>query len=177
MRAFRLGNVAGLAWSAEPAAIIGTILLWALLSGLGVWLLDLPASQAIGGGLIATLLHWLSYAVHHLGHALAARQTGYPMVGVRLGKFLILGSSVYPRDEEALPGSIHIRRALGGPAASLLFTLVTGIIALALRPAGGVAWWVALFACLDTLVVFTLGALLPLGFTDGSTVLAWLRTR
>lgn len=136
-------------------------------------MLDLPISQAIGGGLIAALLYWFSDIVHHLGHAFVARRTGYPMVGIRLGKYLIFGTSVYPADEEALPAAIHIRRALGGPTGSLLFTLVTGAIALALRPIGGVVWWVALFVCLNNLVTFTLGAFLPLGFTDGSTLLEW----
>ncbi len=31
----------------------------------------------------------------------------------------------------------------------------------------------ALFFFLDNLLVLTLGALLPLGFTDGSTILRW----
>jgi hypothetical protein len=173
MREFKLGKVAGLSLSAEPAAIIGTIVLWALLSGAGIWLLDLPIGQAIGGGLIATLLYWFSDIVHHLGHAFVAGRTGYPMVGIRLGQYLVFATSVYPADEEALPAAIHIRRALGGPAGSLLFTLVTGAIALALRPTGGVVWWVALFVCLNNFVTFTLGAFLPLGFTDGSTLLEW----
>ena len=50
---------------------------------------------------------------------------------------------------------------------------MAGGIALALRDAGGVAWWVAVFFFLDNLLVMTLGAFLPLGFTDGDTLLAW----
>jgi hypothetical protein len=66
-----------------------------------------------------------------------------------------------------------VRRALGGPVASLLLSVIAAVIALALRPLGGVYWWVALFFFLDNLLVLTLGALVPLGFTDGSTLLHW----
>ena len=93
------------------------------------------------------------------------------MTGIRL--WWLLGFSLYPPDEGPLPAAVHIRRALGGPAASVLLTLVAGLIAVAVRPLGGAAWWVALFFFLDNLLVFTLGAFLPLGFTDGSTLLRW----
>jgi hypothetical protein len=88
-----------------------------------------------------------------------------------------LSSALYPPDEPALPAAIHIRRALGGPTASFLLTLIAGDIALALAAVGGVLWYGALFFCLDNLFVFTLGAFLSLGFTDGSTLLHWLRKR
>ena len=170
---YKLGNIAGLSLSIEPAFFVGTILLWTALSGVGVWMLELPISQAIVGGLVAALLYWVSDIVHHLGHAYAARRTGYPMVGARLGKYLIFGTSLYPEDEEALPAEIHIRRALGGPIGSLASTAVTGIVALLFYPVGGVVWWIALFVCLANFFMFTIGPFLPLGFTDGSTILKW----
>src|SRR5258706_526147 len=92
------------------------------------------------GGLLAVALHWLSEIVHHLGHAIAARRTGYPMSGIRLGFLGVLTSSVYPRDEPELPPALHIQRALGGPLASLAIGLVAGALALALHPSGGLAW-------------------------------------
>ncbi|MFQ5436102.1 MAG: hypothetical protein ACE5FD_14615, partial [Anaerolineae bacterium] len=82
--------------------------------------------------------------------------------------------AMYPivmRDEPELPAHIHLRRALGGPAASALLTLLAGLLALALRGAPGLRWPLAAFLFLDNLLVFTLGAFLPLGFTDGSTLL------
>ena len=173
VKEYKLGKIAGLSLSIEPLFFAGTIVLWIALSGVGVLMLELPFSQAIGGGLVATLLYWVSDIVHHLGHAYAARRTGYPMVGVRLGKYLIFGTSLYPEDEEPLPAAIHIRRALGGPIGSLVFTVVTGIIALVLYPVGGVVWWIALFVCLTNFFMFTIGPFFPLGFTDGSTILEW----
>jgi hypothetical protein len=93
------------------------------------------------------------------------------MIGIRL--WWLLSASVYPSDEGSLSAAVHIQRALGGPVASLLLTVIAAMIALALRPLDGVYWWVALFFFLDNLLVFTLGAFVPLAFTDGSTLLYW----
>ena len=172
---YSLGRLAGLKLSAKRSALAGTLLMWALLGAAGSRVLKLPARAAALGGLGATLLHWLSAIVHQLGHARAAHSTGYPMVGLKM--WGVLESSIYPRDEPALPAEVHIRRALGGPIASLLLTLAAAAVARALRPRGGTPWWVALFFFLDNLLVFTLGAFLPLGFTDGSTLLHWWRKR
>jgi hypothetical protein len=169
---FKLGKVAGLELSATSLAAIGTISLWTVLAGVGL-LLGLSLGQAIVAGLIATILHWVSELVHHLGHAWAARRTGYPMSGVRFGAFLVLGTSLYPEDEGDLPAAIHMRRALGGPVASILFALLAGLVALLLRSSEGLAWWIALFVFVENLLLLGLGAFLPLGFTDGSTLLYW----
>ena len=171
----QLGRVAGLWVSVERSALAGSVVLWALLSAIGVGLLQLPAGRAALGGMAAMLLHWLSEIVHHLGHAWAARRTGYPMVGVRLSG--LLSSSIYPTDEPPLPAAVHIRRALGGPLASLLLTLLAAAILLVLRSLGGTVWWVALFFFLENLLVFTLQVFLPLGFNDGGTLLYWWRRR
>ena len=170
---YKIGKIAGLLLSVEPLFIVGTMVLWILLSGVGILLLDLRFSQAVVGGLVAALLYWLSEIVHQLGHAYAAHRTGHPMVGIHLGKYLFLGTSLYPENEERLPAQIHIRRALGGPISSLAFTAVTGAIALILYRADGVVWWIVLFVCIINLLVFTIGPFLPLGFTDGSTLLKW----
>jgi hypothetical protein len=109
--------------------------------------------------------------VHNIGHNTAARSTGHPMVGTRLGFLLVLGASLYPADEPELPPDVHIRRALGGPVGSALFTVVLGALALALS--GTSVGWVAVVWFIDNLLVFTLGAWLPLGFNDVSTILYW----
>ena len=169
----KLGKFFGLSLSLVPSFFFGTVLLWVVQSGVGYWFLKLPLSQAIFAGMVATLLYWVADIIHHLGHAYAARRTGYPMVGIRLGTRFIFGTSVYPNDEESLPANIHIRRALGGPSGSFLFTIATGIIAGLLFPLGGAVWWIALYLCLISFFMFTLGPFMPLGFTDGSTILEW----
>ncbi len=168
-----IGRLAGLNLTVDGRFFTGLLILWAVLGGAGFYLLDLPPFQALVGGLVAALLFPAFEIIHQLGHAVAARRTGYPMAGIHLGTLLFLGTSIYPEDEGDLPAAVHIRRALGGPQASLLFSAITGVVAYWLYPAGGLAWWLALYAALVNLLVFTLGSFLPLGFTDGSTILTW----
>src|SRR5258705_5276255 len=177
MRTYELGSLFGLRVTLRAQAFVGTLVLWVLFAAIARFLLRLSVGEALLGGLLAVALHWLSEIVHHLGHAVAARRTGYPMRGIRFGFLGVLSSSVYPRDEPALPAALHIQRALGGPLASLLIGLVAGALALALRPSGGLAWWLALFVCVENIVVFGLQVVVPLGFNDPSTVLHWWRHR
>src|SRR5258708_36336221 len=99
------------------------------------------------------------------------------MGGSGLGFLGVLGSSVYPRDEPELPPALRIQRALCGPLASRAIGLVAGALALALHPSGGLTWWLALFVCVENIVVFGLQVFVPLGFNDASTVLHWWRQR
>jgi hypothetical protein len=89
----------------------------------------------------------------------------------------MLSTSLYPKNEGELPGSVHITRALGGPISSFALSMPAGLLALALKASGGIVYWAAVYLWLDNLLVFSLGALLPLGFTDGSTLLYWMRKR
>ncbi len=172
MKSYSLGQVAGLRLTAHPSVIPAVLVMWVALSAIAIGVLKLSPVEGILGGLVAVALHLLSELVHQLGHAYAARRTGYPMIGVRY--WMVLGASIYPKDEGDLPAAIHIRRALGGAPASLLFTLFAGLLVLMFQPMmGSLLWWLAVFLFLDNLFVFTLGAFLPLGFTDGSTLLHW----
>ncbi len=166
-----LGTLLGLQLRAHKNTVYGSLLLWATLSAVGLAFLQLSVSNAIFAGLISTLLHWDSELWHQLGHAWAAKRTGYPMQGITFVG--LLAASRYPSDEPELPAEIHIRRALGGPIASLIVSLLSGLAALALQPVGGALLMVTMFWFLDNVFVFFLGSLLPLGFTDGSTLLYW----
>jgi hypothetical protein len=174
MRSYSLGEIAGLRLTAHPSVIPASAVMWAIVSVIAIALLKLSLIEAIAGGFAAVVLHLFSEFVHQLGHAYAARRTGYPMIGVRY--WLVLGASIYPKDEGDLPASIHIRRALGGAPASLVFTLFAGLLVILLQSiTGTLLLWLAVFLFLDNLFVFTLGTFLPLGFTDGSTLLTWWR--
>jgi hypothetical protein len=116
-------------------------------------------------------LHWVSELFHQFGHAWVARQTGHPMVGIQF--WALLSSSLYPSDEPTLPADVHIHRALGGPAVSLLLTLIALAVVVFVRPRESLFWWISWFFLLENLLVFTIGALIPLGFNDGSTLLEW----
>lgn len=169
-----VGRLGSLTISVHPSAWVALPIMWGILSAVGVWALALPFQTALIAGLAATLLHIASEVHHNLGHAAAAQYTGHPMIGIRfVGP---LGQSVYPKDEPPLSAGVHIRRALGGPAASALLTLAAGLVLLILRPTSGAVWYVAVFLFLDNLFVFTLGAFLPLGFTDGSTLLRYWKS-
>ncbi|MFN8596931.1 MAG: hypothetical protein U0559_12210 [Anaerolineae bacterium] len=168
MRDISLGRLGGLRLSAQPSALIGAIGLWTLLTMLSAVVIPLPIGTAVLGGLLGAIAHFLSELLHQLGHAWAARRTGYPMTGVRY--WFVLGTSLYPPDEPALPGRIHIRRALGGPIISMLIGLIATVLTLILY---GLAGWLMLFIAVDNFLILGLGAFLPLGFTDGSTILNW----
>lgn len=154
-------------WSALPSLL----LLWAGLTLIIKRLTRRPAAVAATTSAAITLGHILSDLWHQLGHAAAARLTGYPMRGLRFWTIMI--ASFYPPDEPPLPAKIHLRRALGGPIASALLTLLLGILARALKPslARRTIW----FLCLENLFAFTLQAFVPLGFNDGATIRKWTR--
>jgi hypothetical protein len=159
----------GLLISALPSAIIGTVIFLVALVYVGIQWLLLPLWQAVIGSLLVIALHWFSVTFHNLGHYVAALSTGYRMIGIRY--WLILGTSLYPPDEPPLPKYIHVRRAMGGPAASAILGILAAVTSYFFIPIGGVIWYVFTFIALDNLFLLSLGAFLPLGFTDGSTLL------
>ena len=154
---------------------VAFVLLWAAATAASVGFLSRGLLPALLAGLLLCVLHWVVLFVHHLGHSLAARGAGQPMVGVRLWWWL--GTSLYPREEPLLPPATHIRRALGGPLASVGLALVASALALALRSQGCGLWIAAAFVALDSLFVFGVGSVIPLGFNDGSTLIRWSRKR
>jgi hypothetical protein len=168
LQTLSLGSVWKVRLSARPSAIMCSLLLWALYSALGGFLFKLPPDVAIVGGFLALVLHWFSELMHQFGHVWAGRRLGHAATGIQL--WWVFSSTLYPTDEPALPTAIHLRRALGGPALSLLLTIVAAILFLVLLPVGGFAWRLAAVFTLQNLLVFTIG-FLPLGFTDGSTLL------
>ena len=117
------------------------------------------------------MLHWFSGIWHDLGHIIAARVSGHPMIGLRL--WTVFAINVYPPNEGELPAKIHVQRALGGPIASAALTAIfVGL--LAISPQNTVLWWLSLFGFLENLFVMTLQAFAPLGFNDGATLWKWV---
>jgi hypothetical protein len=177
MKEFNLGRVAGLQLMLTPPLLVGSLGL-AVASGLALAWLHFTPGACVVGALLVVLFHWLSGLAHQVGHAWAARRVGHPMLGIRVGRLGLLGTSLYPADEPALPAEVHMRRALGGPAASLTVTLLAAAAAWGLAHTdANLLWCVAVWVCFENAAVFTLGALLPLPFTDGGTLLHWWRSR
>ncbi|MEZ4590337.1 MAG: hypothetical protein R3D55_04245 [Chloroflexota bacterium] len=170
-RRWQLGQLIGVEIWFRLNSLLLSGLLWLLFSLAAYVWLGFSLGQAIFVGGTAVFLHWLGDTLHHLGHALAARQVGYPMQ--KIISWYVLMSSVYPKDEPPLHATLHIKRALGGPAVSLLLALVAGALLLFVPKDGSVAHALVAFAFWENLLVFFLGAFLPLGFTDGSTIITW----
>lgn len=171
MGSYKTNKIGGLFLIITPSAVIASVVLWLLLSLVAIYLFDVSVVAAVIGGLLAVGLHWLGELWHQKGHAIAARRTGYPMVGVRL--WMLLGASLYPRDEPVVTADVHVQRALGGPIASFILILIALGLVLVVRAGGGVSLLLAQFFLLENIFVFFLGAFLPLGFTDGSTLLQY----
>ncbi len=161
----------GLELAAKPSAFLSFAALLAT-AALFAWkiLKWRPVTAVVGGFLVATG-HVSSELWHQLGHARAAQMTGFPMKGIHF--WGPLATSVYPRREGILTPEVHIQRALGGPLFSLFLAVATGLMSIPLRAWGGLPLFLTFFTFLDNLLVFTMGALLPLGFTDGDTLLMW----
>lgn len=174
-RSFTLGEIFGLQIKAGPTAFISALLIWLIVTLFSIKLLKWRPEKAAAGGFLAMLIHFLSEWWHQFGHAQAAEQTGYPMQGMEFKG--PIATSLYPENEGVLSAEVHIQRALGGPIFSFMLAIVSGLIALGLRPLGNPALLLTLFSFADNLLVFTIGALMPLGFTDGSTLLKWLGRR
>ena len=172
---YRLGHVGDLEVTAEASVALGGISLWALFSLVSYRLFKLNPALAVLGGAVAAAFHFLSELVHQLGHARAASRTGYPMQ--RLHLWGVLGTSVYPPEEPALPEEVHIARALGGPRTSIWLALLGGLFAWAAAPFSRFALMVAALFGLENLFIFTIGALLPMPFleTDGETIMRYRR--
>jgi hypothetical protein len=170
-----IGQIGDLNITADQSAVLGGLVLAGVYSVVGFKLFRLRPGQAIAGGLAATMLHFLSELWHQFGHARSARASDYPMEGIHL--WGLLGTSIYPTDEPDLSADVHIRRAMGGPKASLWATIVGTLVAFLVRPGKGIPGMIATLFALDNLLIFTLGAFLPLGFieTDGSILLRYRR--
>jgi len=119
----------------------------------------LSAILAAGAGVAA--YHALTQLVHQLGHALAARATGYPMTGIRYD--YAFSYSTYPADEPPVPAAVHIQRSLGGLGGTTVMLMVA--VVLWLRRCGQGSWvtrGLLHFVLLDAVLLFV-GSLLSDG--------------
>ena len=174
----RVGTLAGMEISLAPGFYLATVLVGAIFFLAGIGVFHKTPRNALAGAFALALLHWVSETWHNYGHFTAARNTGFPMVGVRLGTaMLVFGTSIYPEDEPQLSAAVHIRRALGGPISNAILGVVGLVGVVALNSSHSTFSWVAGVFTLENFVVFVIGNFLPFGFNDGSTMLRWMRHR
>jgi Zn-dependent protease len=176
----RVGRLLGIEVSLAQGFALGTVAVLVVFWMVGIVVFHRRPANALAGAFALTLLHWLNELVHNYGHYRAARSTGFPMEGVRLGtreSLSVFGTSVYPTGEQELSARVHIRRALGGPIANAILGVVGLLPLLLLSATGSHFAWVAVVFVAENLLVFAVGNLLPVGFNDGSTLLHWMRRR
>ncbi|MFN3491611.1 MAG: hypothetical protein ACK40V_05260 [Anaerolineales bacterium] len=173
MKSINIGKLFGLQISFIPLVCIGIVGIWLSLSLLGSYTLDVPLGESVILGFAAMLLHYLLELIHSLGHAIAAKWTGYPMVEIRFGVYGFYAQTIYPIGEPQLSSSTHIIRALGGPIANLILAF---ILFPTLSLWQGNWYWVGMFVFLDNLI-YIVQVFIPLGFNDASTILNELRKK
>jgi hypothetical protein len=173
MKSIHLGKIFGLQIYLLPVTFLAKLLLWMGLSA-AAYVIGSPLGESLLIGLVATLLHWTSVLLHHLGHFIASRTAGYPMSGLEIGMFGILARDLYLADEPELLPAIHIRRALGGPIVSGALSVIFFLL---LPLWSGNWYWLGLFILLENLFLFTLQVFVPLSFNDGGTILRNLRKK
>jgi hypothetical protein len=106
--------------------------------------------------------HQIAQFIHQLGHALAARATGYPMTGMRYE--WVFTYSEYPQDEPPLPEKIHIQRSLGGVGGvTLMLVIIVWLWLQAGGMANGLTGWLLNFLLFDSLLLFIASAVLSDG--------------
>ncbi|HSH02681.1 MAG TPA: hypothetical protein VLL52_09205 [Anaerolineae bacterium] len=167
-----MGYLLGVKVKMTAAGLVTSVVLWLLGIGAGVWF-GLPWGTAVGVGFVLMLVHWFGDVWHQLGHLVVGRREGYQMEGLVFVWGLV--GSYYPKDEPELAPIVHIKRALGGPIATFLLVGIIGAIILVLGPERGtIGYGILQFAFWENLVLIGLGAFVPLGFTDGSSLLEWV---
>lgn len=171
MKSIHLGKLFGLQMSFTSLLLVGVIGMWFGLSLAGFYFFGIAFREAILLGFVAMLSHYLLEWIHSLGHAIAAKWMGYPMIEIQFGIYGIYAKTIYPENEPELPSSTHIIRALGGPIANFILAFILfGTLSLW----HGNWYWVGLFIFLDNLV-YVVQVFIPLGFNDASTILRELR--
>ena len=176
----RLARLNGMQVDLAPGFYFATVALLGFFLIVGIAVFHRNPANAVFGAALLMLLHWFSETWHNFGHYTAARWTGFPMDGVRLGStegMGLFGTSIYPEQEGELSAAVHIRRAIGGPVSNAILAIVGLVAILVLGLVGSHFVWVAIVFTIENLFVFVLGNFIPLGFNDGSTLLHWWRLR
>ncbi len=173
LKHYDLGDLGSIKISADRSAVAGVVLVLIVNLVMAFNVLQGTGLDKIMAGVLATFAYFISLMLHHIGHYLAGLYTGYPLYATHF--YLVLARDLYPASEPKLSPNIHIRRAMGGPAISVIAALLCLFFA-QLIPSG-ILWFVFAAGFWFNLLVFTLGALIPFGGLDGDVLVKNLRNR
>lgn len=109
----------------------------------------------------AAAFHFVLQAVHLIGHAIAARSTGYQMS--RMWFLYAFAMTLYPRDEPPLPARLHIQRSLGGPIAFGIALIIVFLLWSNARDATWTVRYLTSFMLFEAIFLFFVSSI----FTDG----------
>lgn len=179
-RPIPLFTLFGVTTRISPLSLLTTPLLALCLSWGAARQMRLGLGPALLAGGLLTLAVMLTEWLHQMGHARAARATGYPMTGIDF-VFAMLALSRYPSDEPELPPAIHTRRALGGFWVNLVIAVALAPYAMLAWMQGSVTGWVLGWTAVTNLLWVVL-SFVPLDIpgwfaTDGGTLLRYWRKR
>jgi len=170
VRHIPLGKFWGITISITPIAWLSPLVFFGLHAALRVLGPAQSAAELVRGGFVFVVGVEVSTLVHALGHILGGQLVHAPMDELLLTT--TRGTNLYRGDQAALPGQVHLSRALGGP---LLNLVLAGAITAAggwLRP--GLTTGLAsemLNSLVATSLTFGLGGLLlPLPSLDGQVI-------
>ncbi|MEZ4671982.1 MAG: hypothetical protein R3E39_29100 [Anaerolineae bacterium] len=150
------------------------IVLWVVLAVVGKQVLGFTVADVFVGASLPPA-YITSVNGTQIGHAIAAERTGYRMTGVHF--FLVLGALYIRPMNQLCPLRCISHARWAGPSEHWRGVRLFAAVALLLAPVGGLVWTLVAFAFLDNLLFFGLGSFLPLGFTDGSTLIHWWSKR
>ncbi len=152
----------------EPAVSINLLSLWGVMAwfaGRGRSERTWPARLLVGA-LSAGSLAAADFG-HAMAHTISAERAGAPMDEIRIS--MGMPRTIYFDNE--VPPHVHRMRALGGPIFSLI-GLLTSLLLRLVAPRSSVVHEVAGWSSVGHGFILG-GALAPLPFVDGGTILKW----
>lgn len=167
VRHIPVGKVWGVPVSITPLTWLGPLVFFGLHAALSALGPPQSLAEVARGGAVFVVGVEANTLVHALGHIVGGRVVGSPMDELLLTA--TRGANLYRGDQAALPGRVHLGRALGGPLLNLIFvgTLLALSWLLPSPPTGLASETIS--SLISTGLTFGLGGL-PLPSVDGQVI-------
>ena len=173
VRHIRLGKLWGVELSVTPVTWLSPVVFFLLGLLLNGFRPGTGLTEAVYKAGVFTIGVEISTLVHALGHILGGKLVRSPMDELLLTA--TRGVNIYSGDQDALPGYIHLGRALGGPVLNLIVAALVTVM----QTFVGTGFNADLLgAIVSTSLFMGVGGFAPLPSVDGQViwreVLRWL---